>query len=99
MAGRIEGEIDRWVEKQARHGTEVTYASLDVSGYPFRLVATFKNPRIVSNDDPSAFTWEGESLRIVTQAWDINRIIIDLFGKQSVSWMDAPADASHTSNQ
>lgn len=99
MAARIEGEIDRWVEKQARHGTEVTYASLDISGYPFRLVATFEDPRIVSNDDPSAFTWEGTRLRIVTQAWDIDRIIIDLFGKQSVSWMDAPSGASHTSNQ
>lgn len=99
MAERIEGEIDRWVEKQARHGTEVTWSSLDISGYPFRLVASFETPRIVSNDDPSAFTWEGESLRIVTQAWDINRIIIDLFGKQSVSWTDAPSDASHTSSQ
>lgn len=99
MAGRIEGEIDRWVGKQARHGTEVTYASLDISGYPFRLVATFEAPRIVASDDPSAFAWEGESLRIVTQAWDINRIIIDLYGKQSVSWMDEPSDTSHTSSQ
>lgn len=99
MAGRIEGEIDRWIEKQARHGTEVSYSTLDISGYPFRLVASFEDPRIVSIDDPSAFTWEGERLRIVTQAWDINRIIIDLFGKQSVSWMDAPPDAPHTSSQ
>lgn len=99
MAGRIEGEIGRWVEKQARHGTDVTYSSLDVSGYPFRLVATFDAPRIVSHDDPGAFTWEGERLRIITQAWNFNHIIVELLGKQSVSWLDAPSDASYDTHQ
>lgn len=96
MAGRIEGEIDRWVERQADHGTDVTYTSLDVSGYPFRLVATFDAPRIVSRDDPSAFTWEGDRLRIITQAWNIRHIIIELLGNQTVAWVDAPQDGSRS---
>lgn len=92
MAGRIEGEINRWVERQASHGTDVTYSSLDISGFPFRLVATFDAPRIVSRDDPSAFVWEGERLRIIAQAYNIRHIIIELLGTQSVAWMDRPDD-------
>ena len=99
MANRIEGEIENWVERQASHGTEVTYVSVDVSGYPFRLVATFKDPRIVANDDPSAFSWGGEGLRIIAQAYNLNLIIIELLGKQTVSWTDTPTDGSHDANQ
>lgn len=99
MAGRIDGEIEDWVERQARHGTEVTYSSLDVSGYPFRLVAKFENPRIISRDDPGAFTWEGEGLRIITQAWNIEHIIIDLLGRQSTTWLDAPRDSSRSPSE
>lgn len=99
MAARVEGEIERWADRQAAHGTEVSYASLDVTGYPFRLVATFEDPHIVSREDPGAFTWAGENLRIITQAWDINHIIIELIGRQSVSWMDAPENNSRSSSQ
>lgn len=99
MAGRIHGEIEQWVVRQASHGTEVTYSSLDVSGYPFRLVATFETPRIISRDDPSAFAWAGEGLRIITQAYDINHIIIELEGDQSISWMDAPDNGSRSPSQ
>jgi hypothetical protein len=99
MEARIEGEIERWVDKQGAHGTEVSYASLDITGYPFRLVATFDDPHIVSQEDPGAFTWSGESLRIITQVWDINRVIIELLGRQSVSWAEAPDDGSRSSSQ
>lgn len=96
MTGRIEGEIEKWIERQARHGTDVTYASLDISGYPFRLVATFDAPRIVSKDDPSAFFWEGEGLRVIAQAYNIRHIIIELLGKQNVAWIDAPEDGTRS---
>jgi hypothetical protein len=88
MAGRIEKEIETWVARQAEHGTEVSYERLDISGYPFHLVATFDRPEIIATDHESEFSWAGDRLRIVTQVYDINHIIIDLIGRQSVTWID-----------
>lgn len=96
MAGRVEGGIERWIERQARHGTEVTYETLKVSGFPFRLQARFEAPQIIALEHDSGFSWTGERLRIVTRVFDINHIIIDLFGNQSLSWIDDPADGSRT---
>ena len=96
MAGRVESGVDRWIERQAHHGTEVTYQSLKVSGFPFRLQATFEAPQIIALEHDSGISWTGERLRIVTRVFNINHIILDLFGHQSLSWMDAPADGSRT---
>lgn len=84
MAGRIEDGIKDWAKDQAREGTEVAWTSLEVSGYPYRLVATLKEPDIFVTEGDRSPRWHGDELRIISQAWSFNHVILEFLGTQTI---------------
>jgi hypothetical protein len=84
MAGRIAEEIEGWVAEQAKDHTTVTYTSLNVTGYPFRLVATIKDPDIFVQGGNRRPHWRGQKLKAIAQAYSLNHVILDFIGPQSI---------------
>ena len=84
MAGRITEEIEGWAADQAKEGTLVTYTSLNVTGYPFRLVARLKNPDIFVQGSDRRPHWRGQELKAIAQAYSLNHVILDFIGPQTI---------------
>lgn len=84
MAGRIEQEIKAWAEDQAMEGTEVAYESLKVTGFPFRLVATLKEPDIFVRDGDRSPRWHGTELKAITPSYSFDHVILDFVGTQII---------------
>ncbi|TNE40642.1 MAG: DUF2125 domain-containing protein [Alphaproteobacteria bacterium] len=84
MASRIEEGIKDWASDQAREGTKVSWESLSVTGYPYRLVATLKEPEIFVAEGDRRPRWHGQELRVISQAWSFGHVILEFLGTQTL---------------
>ncbi|MAK61316.1 MAG: hypothetical protein CMK09_10085 [Ponticaulis sp.] len=86
MSGEIrKGAVD-WVEAQRNWGSTVEYSDLSVSGYPFRFVLQADDP-VMQNVLPQT-RWEGETLQLIAQSWNLNHILIRIPGENDVRLPD-----------
>jgi hypothetical protein len=80
----------RWLEEKihiARENLEqrgygLTYSSLKVSGTPFSLQATLKNPHI--KDSHGVMEWQGEEIKVTLRPWEYTTLYCDFLGKHEL---------------
>ncbi len=85
-AGWLRDGVDAWVAARRAEGFVVEHTGLEVSGFPFSLVAGIDAPRI---DRPRAWTWTAERLVFAARPWSFNHVQLTLPAQQRVSYRSA----------
>lgn len=85
-AGRLRTGIADWAAAQTANGVEVSYSSIAISGYPFRLHVDIGAPRLAWRQQPGAPEWQTASLTGIAQPWDLRHLLIDLSGRHEVRY-------------
>lgn len=69
IAGQVRSGIAEWADMRRAEGGDVSYGSLTISGFPFRLVAEITEPKIAQ-----FWSWKGPKLALSVRPWRLNRI-------------------------
>jgi len=86
-AGTVRDGIDNWADDQRRAGAEVSYDSLDIGGYPFRIRATVTSPRIAWPARPDRPSLESDKLTAVAHPWNFRHVLTDLGGRHTARFL------------
>ncbi len=87
VAGAIEPGIAAWAEERRAEGLEVAYDGVSVSGFPFRLVVTVRQPSIGRPHPTRAWRWRGAALAAVAQPWNFRHLILSLDGRHRLAYL------------
>ncbi|MGY8986474.1 MAG: DUF2125 domain-containing protein, partial [Sphingomonadales bacterium] len=61
-------------------GIYLTYEDIEVSGFPYRLIVSFKNPKITLREVFIDFNWNGGKLSVYFQPWNLTHMIFSGLG-------------------
>lgn len=86
MAAQLKAGVDDWVQDQRQMGLEIDFSDMTMSGYPFRFVLKTKDPVIASPRE--GWRWEGETLQLVAQSYNLYHIIGFAPGENEISLPD-----------
>ena len=86
MASSLRDGIGEWVERQRQDGIEVSYAKLELSGFPFRLRATMEAPGLASPDPAAPWAWKGVRAVALMRPWNPFRTDLDLAGSHRIAF-------------
>ncbi len=81
-AGWLRDGVDAWSEARRAEGLAVERQGLELSGFPFRLVAEIAAPKI---ERPRAWSWSAERLVIVARPWSFGQLRLVLPREQRLT--------------
>ena len=81
----VNSAINDWIDAARADGATVSYESLDLSGYPARIVLKIKAPVYRGVAFGEAIEWQGESLTVMTRPWNPWALNIQAPGKHTVN--------------
>lgn len=87
IADGLRDGIAGWAAERRSDGLDIGYKSLEIDGFPFRIVAQFDAPKIAASRLPSQPTWRARSVSAVVQPWNLSHIILDLGGQGDVEFI------------
>jgi len=76
IAGKIEAATDKFTAEAADEGINLQFAAKSVSGYPYRLILDYDQPRLAGN----TWTWQTPRVEAFAQPYDLTRFIISAPG-------------------
>lgn len=68
-AGQVRTRMAAWTAAQQAAGNVVTYDSLEIGGFPFRIVMTIDAPAYGT----PVYRWQAQSLTLAFQPWNLRR--------------------------
>lgn len=74
--------IDGWIDDQRALGTEITYQSRSMSGYPYRISLAFNDFEYRAADGST--DWSGEKFQFTMPAWNFRHYIVRSPGRNSL---------------
>lgn len=78
LSQSIDGHLRRLALDLAHnHGIALTYNSYEVSGFPYRLVLTFRNPIVTYKNGALVAELNAQELEAVLQPWNLNHVILN----------------------
>ncbi|MEL7130593.1 MAG: DUF2125 domain-containing protein [Pseudomonadota bacterium] len=73
MRAQLEQGIDTWIAQQRGAGTEISYSSKRLDGFPYRFALTISNPDI--SRPSTGERWRGQTLQLIMQPWNLSHVI------------------------
>ncbi|MEH3118458.1 MAG: DUF2125 domain-containing protein [Methylorubrum populi] len=92
IRGKVEGEMDGWLAREARAGRQWTCADRSITGFPFRLELRCASVRFVRSD--STFTLG--PITAVVQVYDPRHAVLEAAGPFHVEQGDLTGDVTWT---
>lgn len=80
--------VSDWFDAQRANGAKASYASLDVSGYPFHIVLDLKAPQYKGPMMGELVAWQGEAMTLRARPWSPSTLHIEAPGKHTVTLKD-----------
>jgi len=80
----VNSALTDWQDKQRANGAQVSYESLNLSGYPFQIVIDLKAPKYDGPLMGEPVAWQGESLTLKARPWSPSTLHIEAPGKHTV---------------
>ena len=80
--------VDKWIEEQNQQGYSISYGSLEVSGYPFRLHIDLTDVTVSEPGHPNRWTWNASHLVGLTLPYKLNHIILESRGSQRINYQE-----------
>lgn len=94
LAAQIESEAADWAAARAAEGYAVSYDSLLVEGYPYRVETRIEAPRVDYDGPLGRFAWRGTTLIANVQPYRLNHIIFRAIGPQHIAIAPDPPASS-----
>lgn len=91
-ADRLRAGLEDWAAQRRAAGDQVDWHSLEVSGFPFRLVATIEQPSLGLPARPERPSWSAERVVAVVQPWNFRHVLVNLDGRHLLSLVDADGE-------
>lgn len=80
----VNSAINDWMDSERAKGSIVSYESLELSGYPSRIVLKIKSPAFQGKVLGGNIEWHGESLTLMTRPWYPWALNLQAPGKHAV---------------
>lgn len=78
LSQSIDGHLRRLALDLAHnHGIAFTYDSYEVSGFPYRLILTFRNPIVTYTNGPLVADLDAQKLEAILQPWNLSHAILN----------------------
>ncbi len=88
LASNLRRNIDDWIADQNQQGYAISYETLDISGYPFRLHIDLNDVTVSEPGHPNDWTWNAEHVVGLTLPYKLNQIILELRGAQRIDYIE-----------
>lgn len=88
-ASNLEDRVARWRDAAESRGFSVSYESLEVHGYPFRLVATLRSLHIAPENEATFGAAHLDLVSVIFQAWNTDHAILVFGANNSLANRDA----------
>ena len=92
LADRVRVGIEQWAADRRAEGYEVSYAGLDVGGFPFQIEAAIMAPALSRPEAARPWSWRGPRLVISARPWRLSRVRLAAPGQHRIT--GAPAGRS-----
>lgn len=76
LANRLEHKITDWIEAKRHEGVEVTYESLKVHGFPYRLEVEWLKPTFSVRGGAVPFRWQSPLLMMEMLPWKPTHVLV-----------------------
>ncbi|MCG8511259.1 MAG: DUF2125 domain-containing protein [Rhodospirillales bacterium] len=83
-AGQLRDGVLAWIDERRGEGLAITYAQLDIGGFPGWLKLRLDGPNISSPDAQPPWGWEGATLEAEMRPWNPNRVTVRAAGDHAV---------------
>jgi hypothetical protein len=94
-AGALEEKLKSMKGREAIPGVTLDWANVAVSGFPFRLDATFDGFAVKGAGAHGAFAWTADHFAVHALTYGAQKDVFEASGNQHLEWTDAAATA-HT---
>jgi len=88
LAATLRQNIDAWITAQNQQGMAISYGSLDIGGYPYRLDITLTDVTVSQPGHPNHWTWSAPEIVGITLPYELNHMILELHGAQRLEYME-----------
>jgi|SoiMetStandDraft_5_1073268.scaffolds.fasta_scaffold41409_2 hypothetical protein len=85
VAQQLQAGVEAWAGQQRALGNEVAFEWDGISGFPFRFVATFRDPAIRWHAPREDVAWKGAAVRAEMAPWNLRRIEIKSNGQHDAA--------------
>ena len=83
MGGEVRKGVENWIAEERARGATVSYSDMSLGGFPYRFTLTFTDPELsYPHTGPE---WQGETLQLVSMAWNLNHIIAKSPGENTLT--------------
>lgn len=91
VANRALDSLESWAERQQQAGYQVRWRSVEMSGYPFRLVAVLEQPRIAGPaiNGSGIWAWAKDTMTLSGRPWFWNALRLVAPGLHTLTVSDA----------
>ncbi|MBL28150.1 MAG: hypothetical protein CMM50_11455, partial [Rhodospirillaceae bacterium] len=75
LRARAESAVEDWVAAQRRSGTEITYRSFEIGGFPYRLEADIQGLSVARGEAAVPWSWQSDRVLLITQPWSLRHFV------------------------
>jgi hypothetical protein len=83
-AGQLRDGVLSWIEERRAEGLELTYARMDIGGFPGRLRLRIDKPVISAPNAATPWGWEGAGLDAEMRPWNPTDVHVSAAGDHAV---------------
>lgn len=83
-ANRVQAEIAAWAAQEAEQGREFRWDTLEVGGYPFRIVVDATGWAAAEPGAPVPWAVSGTTMQAVAQAWNLSHVQVGVQGPTTI---------------
>ena len=84
----VKAEVINWVGEQRRHGAEVSYDTLETSGFPSAITVTMAAPKYKGRIFARSVQWSSDALRVTAKPWSPWNFTVDAAGRHNFALPD-----------
>ncbi|HER25584.1 MAG TPA: DUF2125 domain-containing protein, partial [Rhodospirillales bacterium] len=85
-AMQVIGTAEQWIVERRADGYRIQYNDLRASGYPFAIRIKLNDVGFGDPNGAAPWAWQGQNLVISTRPWRLDRVHMQITGKQVFSY-------------
>lgn len=89
LIDRVAAEAENWIAAQRSEGRTVSYDSIRLWGFPYRLSLTVRNLQWHDPQSPAGWRLGSDELTAHLQLWKLDHVIFVPSGQQRIGWHEA----------
>lgn len=84
-SNHVKKQVVQWADDQVAQGSTAAFETLDISGFPSRIILTMEKPHFDGVVFDERVTWRGEHVTITTRPWAPWKLHVEASGRHKLS--------------